>query len=176
MDNAVTESGRCRLFIEKSASASLASKIRSFAGIDVLVAALMCVMNAYTIAADIVVVAHMAYVLFVVLGLVAILVGYVARWDWVRNKWFRLIHLSTIGIVVFESLMNITCPLTTLENSLRQAGGQPVSETSFIGRFAHDLIFFELPPSFFTAIYCTFGALVVGTLFLVPIRKKHSTD
>lgn len=130
-------------------------------------------MNAYTIAADSVVVLHMAYVLFVVLGLVMILIGYLTKWQWVRNKWFRMSHLLMIGIVVVESLLNLTCPLTTFENWLRASGGQPVSESSFIGRFAHDLIFFDLPPGFFTIVYCAFGMLVAATFVLVPIRRSE---
>ena len=133
---------------------------------------LVGVMNAYTVAADAVVVAHVAYVLFVVFGLVAVVVGHWMGWRWIRNRRFRLIHLVLIGIVVFESLMAITCPLTTLEDFLRKSGGQSVTEGSFVGRLAHELIFFELAPEIFTLIYCAFGGLVLITLFVVPMNKR----
>ncbi len=54
--------------------------------------------------ADLIVVTHAAYVCFVVFGLAAVLVGVVLRWKWVRNPWFRGIHLAAIGIVVAEAL------------------------------------------------------------------------
>ena len=57
--------------------------------------------------ADLIVVFHAAYVSFVVFGLVAILIGAVLRWRWVRNFWFRVIHLTAIGIVVAEALFGI---------------------------------------------------------------------
>ena len=69
--------------------------------------------------ADLVVVAHAAYVSFVVLGLVAILAGVAFGWKWVRNPWFRWIHISMIGIVVAEALAGIPCPLTVWERQLR---------------------------------------------------------
>ena len=47
--------------------------------------------------ADVIVVLHAAYVSFVVFGLAAILLGIVFRWSWVRNVWFRAIHLIAIG-------------------------------------------------------------------------------
>ena len=54
--------------------------------------------------ADLLVVVHAAYVSFVVLGLVAILAGIAFRWKWVRNPWFRWIHITMIGIVVARCL------------------------------------------------------------------------
>lgn len=127
-------------------------------------------MNTYTALADLVTVIHLAYVLFVILGLVAVLIGFVLKWRWVKNPWFRLIHLSMIAIVVVESLMSITCPLTTLEYYLRRQGGQSLQGGSFVGRMAHELLFFDLPPQVFTVAYCTFGALVLATFLLVPPR------
>ena len=60
--------------------------------------------------ADLIVVIHATYFWFVVLGLVAILVGVAFRWKWVRNPWFRWIHVSMIGIVVAEDLAGIDAP------------------------------------------------------------------
>ncbi len=133
-------------------------------------------MNLYSLLADLVVVVHLAYVLFVLLALPVILFGGWRGWEWVRNRAFRLMHLAMITIVVVEALLSITCPLTTLEDYLRGQAGQQVVQGSFIGRLAHDLLFFDVPQQFFTPIYCLFGALVVGTLFLVPIRWTKNTE
>ncbi|MEM8735511.1 MAG: DUF2784 domain-containing protein [Planctomycetota bacterium] len=126
-------------------------------------------MNTYTLLADVVVLLHFAYVLFVILGQLAILCGYFANWNWVRNKWFRLIHFSMIAIVVVESLLSITCPLTILEDYLRLEGGQSVSGSSFMGRCAHDLLFINLEPTQFTLLYVAFGTLVLLSFIIVPI-------
>ena len=91
--------------------------------------------------ADLIVVFHAAYVSFVVLGLVAILVGIAFRWKWVRNPWFRWIHITMIGIVVAEALAGIPCPLTVWERQLREGAGQVAYAGDFIGYWTHRLLF-----------------------------------
>lgn len=124
----------------------------------------------YRILADFVVTLHLTYVLFVLVGLLLILLGIPMKWKWVRNFWFRVTHLTMIGIVVVEALLSITCPLTTLENYLRTQAGESVRSGSFIGKLAHDLLFYQLPPNFFTPLYCAFGAAVVLAFALAPPR------
>jgi hypothetical protein len=120
--------------------------------------------------ADIIVVLHVAYVAFVVLGMGAIVVGLVFRWGWVRNFWFRVIHLAMIAVVTLESLAGIACPLTTWEKSLRTLGGQKASEGDFVASWMHRLIFFQAEPWVFTVLYCLFGAAVALTFLLGPPR------
>jgi hypothetical protein len=127
-------------------------------------------MNFYSLAADLVVVLHAAYVGFVLLGLLAILAGIVFRWQWIRGFWFRAIHLTMIGIVVLEALFGITCPLTTWEHQLRVAAGDDVQSGSFVGRWVHDLMFYDAPPWVFTIIYCIFGGIVFAAFLLAPPR------
>lgn len=128
-------------------------------------------MNIYSICADVVVFIHAAYVGFVALGLVVILIGSMLRWQWIRNFWFRITHVSMIGVVVVESLFGITCPLTTLENRLRYAAGESTSGESFVGRWMHDLLFYDAPTWVFTVAYCVFGAIVLATFVIAPPRR-----
>ena len=58
----------------------------------------------YLLAADIVLFVHVMFVFFVVVGLLLIFVGLACGWQWVRNFWFRTIHLAAIGVVVLQSL------------------------------------------------------------------------
>jgi len=124
----------------------------------------------YRIAADLVLVLHAAYVLFVVLGLVLILVGIWRKWEWIRNFWFRVVHLGMIGVVVAESWIGMVCPLTTLENWLRREGGEQGYQGDFIANWVHDLLFFELPAWVFAVGYTLFGAAVLATFFSAPPR------
>ena len=64
----------------------------------------------YRLSADLIVLIHFAYVSFVIVGLIAILAGWVLRWKWTRNTTFRVTHLLAIAIVVGEALCGITCP------------------------------------------------------------------
>ena len=93
--------------------------------------------------ADFIVVFHATYVSFVVFGLVLILLGIAFRWGWVRNFWFRALHLAAIGIVVLEAVVGMTCPLTDWEQRLRKMAGEGDYAGDFIGHWAHRLIFYR---------------------------------
>ena len=125
--------------------------------------------------ADAIVVVHAAYVAFVVFGLVAIVAGWVGRWGWVRNVWFRFVHLGMIAVVVAEALVGIPCPLTVWERALRRQTGQQAYAGDFLGHWAHRLIFFDAPPWVFTIGYCLFGATVLLTFLLCPPRRPGRT-
>ena len=127
-------------------------------------------MNFYRFLADAIVAVHFAYVAFVVLGMLLILVGLALRWRFVRNFWFRIVHFLAIAVVAAESLGGIMCPLTIWEARLREAAGESVHSGSFLGRWAHRLLFYNGPEWVFTTAYCLFGLLVVLTLLLAPPR------
>jgi hypothetical protein len=126
--------------------------------------------------ADLIVFFHATYVGFIVFGLAAILLGVVFRWNWVRNIWFRAIHLIAIGIVVGESLVGMPCPLSIWEAQLRKAAGQTVYSGDFLGYWAHRLIFFRADPWVFTLIYMLFGMTVLATFLLAPPRRSRRAD
>jgi hypothetical protein len=131
----------------------------------------------YRLLADAVVAVHFAYVVFVVLGLVAILAGAARGWQWVRNFWFRVVHFLMIAVVVIESVFGILCPLTEWEDHLRELGGESGEPGSFVGRWLDRLLFVDLSSSTLAVCYCLFGLAVLLTLILVPPRwpqKKAS--
>ena len=125
-----------------------------------------------TLLADIIVVAHAAYFSFVVLGFMAIVAGIAFRWKWVRNRWFRWIHLSMIGIVVAEEIARIPCPLTVWERQLRTGAGQVAYAGDFIGYWTHRLLFFHFERWVLTAVYGVFGLAVLTVFILAPPRSK----
>ncbi|MEZ6134864.1 MAG: DUF2784 domain-containing protein [Pirellulaceae bacterium] len=102
-------------------------------------------MSIYSFLADATVTVHVAYVLFVVMGLFLVVIGGLLKWRWIRNRWFRYTHLTMIGVVVIESLLSITCPLTTLEAYWRSQAGQAVEDSSFMGRLASNVILRSQP-------------------------------
>ncbi|HET6328066.1 MAG TPA: DUF2784 domain-containing protein [Planctomycetaceae bacterium] len=128
----------------------------------------------YRISADAVVVLHATYVGFVIFGELAILLGIVLRWGWIRNRTFRLLHLLAILVVVLEAWCGLTCPLTTWENWLREQAGQTVEEGDFIGRWVHHALFYRADPEVFAIIYSAFGALVVFSLIVAPPRWRSA--
>ena len=106
-----------------------------------------------------------AYVSFVVFGLAAILLGVALHWSWVRNIWFRAIHLILIGIVVGESAIGMPCPLTVWESQLKRAGGETVYTGDFLGYWAHRLIFFRAAPWVIDLVDTLFGLAGPGGVY-----------
>ena len=131
-------------------------------------------MNVYHFLADAVLVVHATYVGIVVFGLVAILLGIVLRWRWVRNFYFRAVHFLMIALVAGESFIGFECPLTTLEDSLRTEAGQKVAPTSFVGRWCDALLFHrETPEWVFTVAYSLFAAAVLAVFILAPPERPR---
>jgi hypothetical protein len=114
----------------------------------------------YRMLANCVLVAHLGLVLFIVAGLILVLLGSRYRWQWVRNVWFRLLHLAAIGYVMAESWLGIACPLTTLEQWLRVRAGQVRYDDDFIAHWLGNILFLQAPPAVFTAVYSVFALLV----------------
>ena len=126
--------------------------------------------------ADLVVVVHGSYVAFIIIGQLAILYGLVRQRNWARNFYFRWLHLLAIVIVVLQSWMSTTCPLTDLENYLREQAGESGYPGDFIGYWFHELLFYELPTWVFALSYSIFGALVLATFTLAPPRWRSKRE
>jgi hypothetical protein len=124
--------------------------------------------------ADVVLVIHGLIVVFVIAGQALILIGWARNWYWVRNGWFRLAHLVTIGVVVAQAWLGRLCPLTIWEQELRRAAGQPVYQQSFIEHWLAELLYLDLPWWVFVTGYTVFGLLVVLTWWRLPPRRIRS--
>jgi hypothetical protein len=122
--------------------------------------------------ADVTVLIHAAFVLFVVGGQLLILIGWLKKWHWTQNFVFRVLHLAAIGYVVLEALLGIICPLTMLEYHLRQSAGEATHGTSFIGYWVHYFLFYTAPNWVFTLTYSIFGSLVLLTFIMYPPRRQ----
>ena len=123
------------------------------------------------ILADIVLAVHFAIVLFVIGGLVLVLIGNWQRWRWVNTLWFRWAHLAAIAIVVGESWLGLTCPLTTLESWLRVQAGGTAAAQSFIAYWLQRWLFYSAPGWVFTLAYSAFGLAVVWAWWRFPPRS-----
>ena len=124
----------------------------------------------YRLLADIVLVIHFAFVAFVVIGLLITWLGYFLNWAFVRNFYFRAVHILSMAVVLLETVFGIVCPLTDWEIQLRKLGGQVVyGDQTFMQYWIHKIMFFQLEPAIFTIIYSSFfTALVLSFIFVRP--------
>jgi hypothetical protein len=119
--------------------------------------------------ANIVAGAHLLIILFILLSVPLVYLGAALHWTWVRSWRWRVLHLGAIVFVAAESMLGITCPLTTWEDTLR---GQRTA-AGFIERWIDKLIFYDAPTWVFTMAYVAFAALVLVTWILVPPTRRR---
>src|SRR2546423_10030541 len=93
----------------------------------------------YQILADVVAAIHLAYVSYVVVGELLIVIGIPLGWQWIRNLWFRVSHLVMMLIVALEAVVGFECPLTTWEDKLLLAAGVIDKSRSVVGRLLHNM-------------------------------------
>ena len=122
--------------------------------------------------AEVVLLLHALFVVFVVAALLLTLVGGYRQWLWVRNWWFRLVHLGAISVVVMQSWLGLLCPLTTLEMWLLRQAGEVQYTGGFIQHWLQRFLYYDAPEWIFVVAYTAFGLLVIITWVLFPPQKN----
>jgi len=79
----------------------------------------------WAVLADAVVVFHLAFVAFAVAGGLLVL-----RWRWVA-----LLHIPALAWAAFVEFTGRVCPLTPLENALREAAGTAAYQGGFVEHY-----------------------------------------
>lgn len=103
---------------------------------------------AYRLLADLVVLLHFAFVAFVVLGGLLVL-------RWPRVAW---LHLPAVAWGAFVELYLHYCPLTPLENQLREQGGLDTYGTGFIDHYIMPVIY---PPGLTPGMQLCLGIVLI---------------
>jgi hypothetical protein len=85
----------------------------------------------YRALADLVVIAHSIFIVFVALG--GLLVLY--------RSWISLVHLPAVAWAVFVEVSGAFCPLTPLENDLRRLSGSAGYSGGFAEHYLLPLIY-----------------------------------
>ena len=108
----------------------------------------------YKLAADIIVLAHFLWIIFLLLG---------ALWG-VKNKAARIFHLSGLAFAILIQILGWYCPLTYLEVWLRSRHDIALAYTgSFIIHYVEAVVYVELPRTlilFFTLFLCGLNAWI----------------
>ena len=125
--------------------------------------------------ADLVLISHVGFILFIVLSLFLIIMGGNRGWQWVRNPWFRYLHLMSIIFVIIQTLLGQRCPLTIIEMQLQAQVGDFTYSGGFIAYWLKYLFFYSLPGEVFLLSYSVFGIAVLWVWRKIPpqaVRKN----
>jgi hypothetical protein len=120
--------------------------------------------------ADLILLVHLAIVLFNTLGLVLVWIGAAFGWRWVRIFALRIAQVLLMGCIALQALVGQICPLTIWEDALRGT----MDERGFIARWASALLYWNAPPSVFALVYVVWFGLMLLTWFVVrPVRQAR---
>jgi hypothetical protein len=116
----------------------------------------------FRLLADVVVVAHLAYLVFIPVG------GFLAwRWRSVIG-----VHLAAVAVGLVSITIGFECPLTSWENSLRDRAGEHRYKGGFID---HYLTGRAYPHGYDRIVQGLIAAAVIGA-YVVLIRRRQPTS
>ena len=103
----------------------------------------------YRLLADLVVVAHLLFIIYALLG------GLLGLW----KRWSLLIHVPAAAWIAIIEFQGWICPLTPLENRLRSAGGAAGYEGGFVEHYLIPVIY---PPGLTRSMQFVLGGVAVA--------------
>ena len=108
-----------------------------------------------------VVVLHLAYLVYMVLG------GFLAlrRFAWIWP------HMASTAYSIYVTTTSFTCPVTTLEKWLLEKGGRTPYEGSFIARYLRGVLY---PEQYETAVWVSCMVVAVGSYVIVLSRRRQA--
>jgi len=118
----------------------------------------------YALLADLVLVLHATFILFVVLG------GLLVMW----RRGFAWLHIPAAVWGVLIEFLGWICPLTYLENDLRRAAGDSAYSGDFIEHYLAPLVY---PAALTPAIQVALGlaTLLVNVGIYILVWRKYRT-
>jgi hypothetical protein len=108
--------------------------------------------------AEVVVVVHFAFVVYVALG------GFLT-WRWPRTF---VLHAASVVYALGIVVIGWDCPLTTLENHFRRVGGEADYQQGFVDRYLKDVIF---PHQLTSSLRVLVAVLVVVSW--IGLQRRH---
>lgn len=114
------------------------------------------------IMADVLVLLHLAFIVFVVAGGLLVL----------RRRWVALVHLPAAVWGAYVEISASGCPLTRFENSLRRAGGEAGYSGGFIQHYIVPVIYPGPMPRWVQLALAALVVLVNVLVYFVVVRRR----
>lgn len=117
----------------------------------------------YRLLADITLILHLCFIVFVIFGGLLVLYRRFVLW----------LHLPALVWGILIEFFGITCPLTTLENYLRGLGGETGYEGGFIEHYVSTLVYWQMTAE----IQILLGIMLIISnllIYFIVFRKSES--
>ena len=113
--------------------------------------------------------AHIAIILFNVFGLIAVPLGALCGWGFVRVRWWRVLHLVLLGTVALQAMLGRACILTLWQAGAAEGAANPAP---LIMGWVNRMIYWPLPIWVFAALYLVVLGYALALLWLVPPARR----
>jgi hypothetical protein len=115
--------------------------------------------------ADLIVIVHFLWVLFMVLGMPLGL--------WLQSPAFRWIHFGGMTATAFLAAAGWDCPLTVWEEALRRGADPGFSYGgSFLARHLSPILYPQIEPWILRSASVFWGALTILTMVMIKPEKR----
>jgi hypothetical protein len=128
--------------------------------------ALFAMINFYSALAVCVLSLHMAFILWVIFGVIA------AR----KRLWLRWLHIVSLVWAILIEVFPWTCPLTFLENWLESKAGVQPYQGGFLLHYLDALVYPNVSPMLLTVAavaICGFNLAVYAGFFLTGMKSRQ---
>lgn len=118
----------------------------------------------YRLLADITLVLHFCFVIFLIFGGLLVL----------RRRFFLWLHLPALVWGIFIEFFQWTCPLTTLENRFRHGGGEAGYEGGFIEHYVSMILYWQMTAQ--TQILLGVALILINLLIYFFVFRPKKLD
>lgn len=118
----------------------------------------------------IVLVVHLGVVVFNIFGMVAVPLGAWRGWPFVREFWWRLVHLASLFAVALQALLGRACFLTIWQSAIE--ADQPSAPPPMIATWINRVLYWPLPLWVFAVGYVVVFVYVLLLWRWVPPRRR----
>ena len=125
----------------------------------------------YKIFADLIVIMHFSWILFMLVGFIFTVAGFF--WKGFFDRWlFRMLHLCGIAYVSLLALLGKYCPLTIWENYLRSKYDPELTYTgSFMIHYIERLVYPDINPLIFQIPTTLIAVFSISAFIIKPPQK-----
>ena len=114
--------------------------------------------------ADTILATHVAIIAFNIFGLIAVPIGAVCGWRFVRIRWWRILHIVLLAAVALQAVLGRACIMTLWQADLTGAADREPLIANWVNR----LIYWPLPIWVFAIVYVLVFGCALALLRLVP--------
>jgi hypothetical protein len=126
----------------------------------------------YVTLAYVVLAAHLAVILFNILGFVVVPLGAAFGWQVVRIRWWRILHIVLLAAIAAQALLGRACVLTLWQAALT---GDAADRAPLIARWIDRLIYWRLPMWVFASFYLFVFGWALAMFRLVPPQRSAAS-